>query len=194
MTPPEDAAVPPSLITPSAAEVEPPAPPENAPPAVVEEALVALTAEDISFPEGMEILDDLRDEFLTVVNNAEMTPKERAQALIDLQAKAATTASETASQMFATQQQQWQDEVKSDTTIGGAKFDATIAGISRLVDKYGNDDFTAVMASTGAGNNIHVVRFFDTIAQQLNEPAAVQGQPVGQSVDAASKMFPSMKG
>lgn len=161
---------------------------------VVDEPPVPLTAEDISFPEGLEVPDELRDEFLTVVNDGELSPKDRAQALIDLQAKAAQQASEMASQQFADQQQQWQDEVRNDAEIGGAKFDATISGISRLVDQYGSDEFVQVMAATGAGNNIHVVRFFHQLAQKLNEPAPVTGQPVATQGDAASRLFPSMKG
>ena len=153
-----------------------------------------LTAEDIAIPEGLIIPDELRDEFLTVVNDGEMSAKDRAQALINLQAKAAEQASEAASQAFATQQQQWQDEVKNDPELGGAKFTATLAGIARLVDEYGNDDFVNAMAATGAGNNIHVVRFFNAIAGKLNEPGPVTGQPVAQSGDAASRLFPSMKG
>lgn len=160
----------------------------------VEEPFVPLTAEDISFPEGLEVPDDLRDEFLGIVNDAELSPKDRAQALIDLQAKAAEQASEAASQAFAAQQQQWQDEVRNDPELGGANFDATLKGISRLVDQYGNDDLVQAMAATGAGNNIHVVRFFHQLAQKLNEPAPLSGQPVGAQGDAASKLFPSMKG
>lgn len=193
-TPPAAVEAPASLISTTTPEAEASAAEEAATPAPAEEALPALTAEDISFPEGMEIPDELRDEFLNVVNDAELSPKDRAQALIDLQAKAATQASEAASQMFATQQQQWQDEVRNDPELGGAKFDATIAGISRLVDQYGNDEFTAVMAATGAGNNIHVVRFFNQMAQKLNEPAAVTGAPASTAGDAASRLFPSMKG
>jgi len=195
-TPPAETA--PSLISTTPATEEAPAedaaPAEDQQPAAPEEAPAPLTAEDISIPEGLVVPDELRDEFLGVVNNVELSPKERAQALIDLQAKAAQQASETASQAFAEQQQQWQDEVRNDPELGGAKFDATLAGISRLVDQYGNDDFVAAMAATGAGNNIHVVRFFHQIAQKLNEPAPVTGQPVAQQGDAASRLFPSMKG
>lgn len=190
---PEVTETPPSLVVPSSEAVEE-APSAEEPSAEEAPAPVALTAEDISFPEGMEIPDELRDEFLNVVNDGELSPKDRAQALIDLQAKAAEQASEMASQQFADQQQQWQDEVRNDAEVGGAKFDATISGISRLVDQYGSDEFVQVMAATGAGNNIHVVRFFHQMAQKLNEPAPVTGQPVATQGDAASRLFPSMKG
>lgn len=166
----------------------------GAPPVAATPEVVALTVEDINIPEGLIVPDEIRDEFLGLVNNQEMTPKDRAQALIDLQAKAAEQASEAASLQFQEQQRQWQDEVKNDPQLGGAKFQATLAGISRLVDQYGNEDFVNAMAATGAGNNIHVVRFFDKIAGTLNESGPVTGTPPAQPENAASRLFPSMKG
>lgn len=185
-TPPEVAA-PESLIS-TTPEAEAPAEAEPAPEAA------PLTAEDISIPEGLEIPEELRDEFLGVVNDTALDAKGRAQALIDLQAKAAQQASETASQMFADQQRQWQDEVRADSELGGPKFTETLNGIQRLVDQFGNDDFVQAMATTGAGNNIHVVRFFHQLAQRLNEGGPISGSPANTSQDAASRMFPSMKG
>jgi len=158
------------------------------------EPAVPLTAEDISIPEGLQIPDEIRDDFLGIVNDGEMSPKDQAQALIELQARAAEQASNETSQQFLDQQQQWQDEVKGDAEIGGANFQATLGGIQRLVDQYGNDEFIGVMASTGAGNNVHVVKFFNAIAQKLNEGGPVSGAPANASESAASRMFPSMKG
>jgi hypothetical protein len=179
----------PSLISSTPEAENKPAESEAPPPEPVE----PLTAEDITIPEGLIVSDELRDDFLSVLN-AEMTPKERAQALIDLQAKVAEQASETASQQFADQQRQWQDEVKNDPELGGVKFTQTLSGIQRLVDQFGNEDFVNVMAMTGAGNNIHVVRFFHQIAQRMNEGGPISGSPSAQAEDAASRMFPSMKG
>jgi len=182
-----------TVVTPTPEAIEAPASLIGAASEAAPEVL-ALTAEDISIPEGMTIPDEIRDEFLGIVNDPEMNAKDRAQALIDLQAKAAEEASEAASLQFQEQQRQWQDEVKNDPELGGAKFQATLAGISRLVDQYGNDEFVSAMAATGAGNNIHVVRFFDKIAAKLNEPGPVIGTPPAQADNAASRLYPSMKG
>lgn len=153
-----------------------------------------LVADDITFPEGMEVPDEIRDDFLKIFNDAEMTPKDRAQALVDLQAKVAGQASEAASQQFQDQQRQWQDEVKNDPTVGGAQFQENIQRIQRLVDQFGNDEFAGVMAATGAGNNIHVVKFFHAIAEKLVEGGPVSGAPANVEGSAASRMYPSMKG
>lgn len=154
----------------------------------------AVTLEDIKLPDDLIVPDDLKDKFLGVLNNKEMSLKDRAQALIDLQAEAAQKASEMASQEFEQQQKLWQDEVKNDPEIGGEKFESTINGISRLVDEYGSEELVQVMATTGAGNNIHVIKFLNQIAQKLNEPSAVSGQPANVEENPAVKLFPSMKG
>ena len=135
-----------TVVTPTPEAIEAPASLIGAASEAAPEVL-ALTAEDISIPEGMTIPDEIRDEFLGIVNDPEMNAKDRAQALIDLQAKAAEEASEAASLQFQEQQRQWQDEVKNDPELGGAKFQATLAGISRLVDQYGNDEFVSAMAA-----------------------------------------------
>jgi len=159
-----------------------------------EAEVTPLGADDITFPEGLEVPDEIRDDFLSVLNDPEITPKDRAQALVDLQAKVAGQASEAASQQFQDQQRQWQDEVKNDPEIGGANFQENLQRIQRLVDQFGNDEFAGVMAATGAGNNIHVVKFFHAVAEKLVEGGPVSGAPANSESSAASRMFPSMKG
>lgn len=156
------------------------------------EPAAPLAASDISFPEGLEVQDEIRDEFLEVLNNGEMSPKDRAQALIDLQARVAETASETISQQFADQQKQWQDEVKADAQLGGANFQKTLGEISKLVEQYGDDDLVQVMAATGAGNNIAVIRFLNKVAGVVNEGAPATGGPTQQEASVAQRLYPSM--
>jgi hypothetical protein len=154
-----------------------------------------LTAEDITFPEGFEVQETFRDEFLTVVNNQELSPKDRAQALTDLYTKAATAASEASSQAFADLQKTWQDEVKADPTIGGDKLTPTLAAVNKLVGEYGTPELLEVFAATGAGNNVHVIKFLNTVAGHLTEGKPVTAAaPVNQEQDRAARMFPSMKG
>lgn len=162
---------------------------------VVTEEFVPLTAADITFPEGMEVNETLRDEALAIVNNRELSPKEQLQGLIDLQAKLAKDASEGISKTWEDTQKAWQDEVKADPTIGGDKLQTTLTAVNKLVTEYGSDELVEAFALTGAGNNVHVIKFLHTIAGKLIEGGAVPASsPVNQKGDAASRMFPSMKG
>ncbi len=158
------------------------------------EEFVPLTAEDITFPEGLEVNETLRDEALAIVNNRELSPKEQLQGLIDLQGKLAKEMSETANDTWTNTQKEWQDEVKADPTIGGDKLPATLSAVNKLVTEYGSNELVEAFALTGAGNNVHVIKFLNSIAGKLLEGGAVHASgPTNQEGDAASRMFPSMK-
>lgn len=155
---------------------------------------VPLTAEDITIPEGLELSEAHRDEALTIINNRELSPKEQLQSLVDLQAKLAKEASETISETWTTTQKEWQDAVKADPTIGGDKLPATLAAVNKLVTEYGSDELVEAFAMTGAGNNVHVIKFLNAIAGKLLEGGPVPaGSPTNQDSTAAERLFPSMK-
>jgi hypothetical protein len=114
---------------------------------------------------------------------------------VDLQGKLSQQASETISETWATTQKAWQDEVKADPTIGGDKLPATLSAVNRLVSEYGDDKLVEAFALTGAGNNVHVIKFLNSVAGKLLEGGPVPGgSPTNQESSAAERMFPSMKG
>lgn len=189
----------PSLVTegkPSEGEPEPGAaePKPGEEPKEPEAPAEPLTAADITFPDGVEVNEELRDEFLSVVNNRELSPKEQAQALVDLQLKAAQAASEAGSNAWTEMQTKWKDEVKADPEVGGEKLQPALGRIGRLIDEYGSKELTATFDLTGAGNNVHVIKFLDKLAAKLTEPGPVSGAPANAEVDKAARLFPSMKG
>lgn len=164
------------------------APSEPAPPVLV-------TAEDLSFPEGAVVLDSVRDEFLDVINNAEMSPAERANALVSLSNKVLEGASEANSTAWTQQQESWQNEVRNDPEIGGAKFQGTMEAVGRLVEEYGSQELREVLDLTGAGNSVHLVRFLNKLAGQLTESSTpIPGVAPATAETAANRLFPSMKG
>lgn len=171
----------------------PPAPPVEAkPPAPVTE-FVPLTAADIKFPEGMTVSDGQSKSFLEVLNNREMTPAQQAQALVDLQAQVAKEASETGSQAWTNLQTEWVNEVKADKDIGGANLTPALESIGKLVDQFGTPELRAVMDLTGAGNNVHVIKFLNNISKQLTEGGAVFGAPPTTEQSVADLLYPTMK-
>jgi len=165
-------------------------------PAETQAEFVPLTAEDIKLPEGDNFVvdEELRDEFLGVVNNQELSPKDRAQGLLDLYTKAATKASETASNEWNELQTKWQGEVKADAEIGGAKLPETLGRIGQLIDQYGDAETRTAFDLTGAGNNPAVIKFLNKVAAKLVEGGPVSGQPAAVESSTAAKLFPTMKG
>lgn len=158
------------------------------------EEVQPLTAENLTFGEGVEVDENLRDEFLGLLNDPESSPADRAQALLDLHMKTLQAASEASSQAWIDAQTAWQNEVRSADDIGGANLQATLGRVNRLVSEYGSPELLQVFDMTGAGNNVHVIRFLNNLAGQMTEGSPVSGTPAVQQPTAAQKMFPSMKG
>jgi hypothetical protein len=112
----------PETASPKTEEGVKPEPPKTEP-----AASEPLTVESIKFPEGMEVDEPLRDEFLTVMNNPDLSPKDRAQALIDLQAKAMQAVSEKGNKLWSDMQDQWQKEARDKF---GTALEPTLGNIS----------------------------------------------------------------
>lgn len=149
-----------------------------------------LKPDDVKFPEDLIVPEGVKENFLEVLNDQELTPAQRAEKLIELQTGVAKQQQEA----WTTMQQEWQAEVKADPEIGGAKFDQNLANVGKLVQEYGSDEFRSVMDMTGAGNNVHVIKFLSKIADQLSEGGPVSGQaPASSEPDIASRLYPSMK-
>lgn len=157
-----------------------------------EETLEPVTAESIKIPEGLEIDDETMGSFLETMNDAGLSPQDRAQKLIDLQTKSLQDASEKSSQAWDDLQESWVKEVKDDPNIGGAKLKGSLASIGKLVAEYGDKETTQAFDITGAGNNPHIVRFLHTVATKLTEGGSVLGNPSPEAKSTAEKMFPSM--
>lgn len=131
-------------------------------------------------------------EFLTLMNDQKVSPAERAQKLIDLQIKAVTDLNAAGEAAFAEQQTQWQNEVRADPEFANGKLDPALGEILKLIGKFGTPELKAVMTTTGAGNNIHVMKFLHAVAKQLNEPGPVVGSPASSTATLAEKLYPSM--
>lgn len=192
-TPTPDPAPPAPDPAPSAInEVETPAP-----------APEPLTIEALTVPEGMTLDAEVSTEFLGILNNAELDGKSRAQALLDLQSKVMTQTGEALHSQWRDVQTKWQDEIKADPELGGAKMSENLGEISKLLtsmsmDKEGKHDpkaeeaLRAAFDQTGAGNNPAVVRFLFRVAKQLNEgkPAPVPTPAPGGR--GAATLYPTM--
>ncbi len=151
-----------------------------------------VTVDDLVLPEGFTTTDELKTEFVETINKlSDLGPKERAEALLNLQAKAMTAASEASSAAWTSMQDQWRNEVKADL---GDKLQPTLDSINRLVTEFGSPQLTEAFALTGAGNNLHVIKFLSAVAGKMTEGGYSAGAPSGAETTAAQRMFPSMKG
>lgn len=168
-------------------------PPVETPEKVEAAEFTPVTADALTFEEGVEVNEAARDEFLSILNDREVSPAEQAQKLVDLQTRLAREASETSSASWEGLQTQWRDEVQADAEIGGQKLETVLTGVAKVIDQYGTPELRQVMDMTGAGNNIHVIKFLNNVAKVLNEGRPVSGNPPASAENLASRLYPSMK-
>lgn len=153
-----------------------------------------LTVEALKAPEGFEIQPEMANEFLEILNKNEGSVEDRANALLALHAKTISAAQEADSKAWDNVQTEWKDAVKADPEVGGEKMQTTLNNIGKLVNEFGDDELKGVFDLTGAGNNIHMIKFLNKIADKLTEGNFFKaGTPAGvDDPDAAAKrMFPS---
>lgn len=183
--------------TPPADPAAPPADPaaqkegesgDGKPPAGEAPAPEPLTVEGLTIPEGMTLDSPLATEFVELMNNGELSAADRANALLQLQAKALTAASEASSAAWTTMQNEWRDAVKAEF---GDKLQPTLDSINNLVTEYGDKDLVEALAVTGAGNNVHVVKFFGKLAGLLTEGKFAPSATPADGKSAAQRLFPS---
>ena len=152
-----------------------------------------LTADDLEIPEGFELDENLSKDFLAVMNDAEKSPKERANALMQMHSEVLKSASEQISTMWAEAQKEGKAAIEADKEIGGDKLETTLAGVNRLVEKYAPDvkELRTMFDITGAGNNLAMVKFLNAIADDVLEGSPVTGTaPSTGSKDQAAILFP----
>src|SRR5690606_4144437 len=155
---------------------------------------VPLTAEDLAIPEGFEVVDEIRDKFLDVINDREMSANDRANALIELQAETIRQASERISEAWTQQRKAWVEEVKADPDIGGDKLEPTMGKISKLLNEFGDPNLREqVFDITGAGDHPLMIKFLGKVADAHSEGTPVSGDAGGDKLSLAERMYPSMK-
>lgn len=155
---------------------------------------VPLTAEDLAIPEGFEVVDEIRDKFLDVINDREMSANDRANALIELQAETIRQASERISEAWTQQRKAWVEEVKADPEIGGDKLEPTMGKISKLLNEFGDPNLREqVFDITGAGDHPLMIKFLAKVADALSEGTPVSGDAGGDKLSLAERMYPSMR-
>ncbi len=155
-----------------------------------------LTADSIKMPEGMEILDGQRDEFLNILNNSELDGTGRAQALIDLQATVMKEAAEKLSETLQQQHDDWRTETEKDPEVGGNTLEENLGSVNKVLiqalpDKAERDEFLGLLHSSGLGNHRLMVKALLNVGKITLEGGGHLGTvPIGDQ-SQADILFPN---
>lgn len=171
------------------------------------EPVAPLTREDLALPEGFEdaVLETrgegeaavsvtALDRALEIMNNGELTAKERTQQLVELQTGLAKRAAEAAEAAWTGMQNQWRQEAQALPEIGGDRLPQTLASIKKGLEVVGVDKtFYEAMALTGAGNHPAVIRALHALTKNLSEGKPVSGDPPKGQLSKLAAMYPTMQ-
>ncbi len=189
--PPVDPNTPP--VDPNAPPVDPNAPLADPKPADPPPVVEPLTVDKLTLPEGLEFPEGVADKLVEIFNG-DQSPEERANALLALHGETMRNALEADSKAWDNMQTEWKDAAKADPDVGGAKLQPALTNIGNLLNEFGDKDVREVFDITGAGNNVHMIKFLDKIASVLTEGKFFKAGSPGATNDpdaAAKRMFPS---
>jgi len=168
------------------------------------EPVVPLALTDITLPEGFADViltagadgapdTTLLGSALEVMNDTNLSPKERLQKLVDLQQQAGQLGAQAQEKSWTDMQNQWRKEATELPNIGGAKLPETLAQIKKGLDSIGvQPGFYEAMRLTGAGNNPHIISALAKLTSGLVEGSPVLGDPPKGKLTMAQKLYPTM--
>lgn len=168
----------PSIVT--SADPTPEPTPDPVEPVVEPEPEVEeppLTWDAIEVPEGIELADDVKDEFLAVFNADDLTPAQAAKQLLSLHGRMMESVATEMVSRWEHTQAQWREEVAALPEFRGVNPEQPRAEIARILNRYGSAEARKAFDLTGAGNHPAIVRMLLKIAKDINEEAPVLGGP-----------------
>jgi len=156
---------------------------------------MATDASQVQVPEGLAVDDAAMQNFLGVLDNADMTGEERASALLDINAQSVSQTQEAMAaeqeQLWQDTQTEWRDAINNDPEIGGTHLPETTAKIAEVLDRFGTPEVRQAFDVTGAGNHPEIVRFLANIGALISEGGQVSGSPADAPRTQAQRMFGS---
>jgi hypothetical protein len=131
--------------------------------------------------------------FLKIVND-DLSPKDRAQALIDLQNEFYASGAAKRTADFNSMVDQWGETLKKDPVLGGANFAGNQSTVNQLVTQFGTPGLNAALKWSGLSNHPDFFRFLLKLAPALLEGSNPGGgTPAVPEETVESRMYPTMR-
>ena len=151
-----------------------------------------LTAEDLTLPEGIEINEDAQKTFVDILNE-NLSRKELANKLLNLQTTMDQAASDSISQAWDDMVEEWKTAANAHSDFGGDKLAPALGSIKTLINEVMGDkagEVFEVFDLTGAGSNPAVISLLHKLAGERAEGTLASGDPGAPALGLAQQMFP----
>lgn len=178
------------------APVAAPAAPAAAPEKPAESAPVEY---EFQLPEGVKMDEEILGQFKSEAQSLKL-PADKAQALVDMGAKAVQKAMDTVLEADKARRATWATEAESDAEFGGPQFKENLSVAQAAIEKL-SPKLKAFLNETGLGNHPDMIRFAFKAGQLLKQDGFVAGKRIGpdgglpapKQRDHAKTLYPNMK-
>lgn len=140
--------------------------------------------EDFKFSENSNVDPEILGEFQEFAKGLNLT-QEQAQGVIDIQEKMNAKNMEAWNQTL----EGWENEIRNDPNLGGVKLQKTLATCAKARDKFGDDNFKAMLNQTGVGSHPAMMQFLHKIGLSIGEDSPADGQPGAAEKSLADKLY-----
>ena len=145
--------------------------------------------EDLKIPEGMTMVEGSEEGLAEAVNSA-TSKAEVVNNLLEFHKGQLEAQAELQSANWDNMQKEWQQGIQNDPEYGGDRMAESLGEAKALVNKYGGEEFAALLNVTGMGNHVAMLRFMQAIRADLPQDALpVAGDPTQPEKSLADKMF-----
>jgi hypothetical protein len=155
--------------------------------ATPKEAPAPLSITDLTLPEGVTLEAEGSKAFVDLMNNGELSSKDRAQGLIDLHRaeleRVYAQVSDNQRRVWDDLNAGWRDQLRKDAEIGGNRLHTNLSKAKGMIEEHLTpDDATALLRhvdSNGMGNFPPFIRLLVKLADRLNvfEDGIVMSNP-----------------
>jgi hypothetical protein len=155
--------------------------------------------EPYAVPDGVQIGEAEIGELNRIISDAELTPQQRGQALMDLAVQEIARIQRGQHEVFERTRGEWRDAFYADPEIGGNRQGSTLQQAAAVRDRFaGNDrqraEFIAAINHTGIGDHPAFIRFLANVAAALAAPRLVAGNPQPpQADDGPQRRYSTMR-
>ncbi len=136
-----------------------------------------ITFEPFTAPEGLKLKDEAVKNFTEILGDANLSPQERGQKLVDMYAaEVKSVHDDYAQRQLDTWRQlndSWKEELRSDPEIGGNRVNTTLSIAKAVIEEFGGSkeqqaQLLAHVDNNGMGNYAGFVRLLHNIGAAMN--------------------------
>lgn len=151
------------------------------------------TYEAFKLPDGFEADEVLQTEFRSTAKELNLS-QEHAQKLVDFQTANMLKAAKAQQTAWDNTVKGWVDAAKADPEVGGAKWEESLGRAGRALNEFGDKALLEALSTTGTGNRVEFLRFFNKVGEAIGEDKLHFGKAADAGpASLAELMYPSMK-